>query len=130
LSLALRGLRARLARLARPVSTRSAECPKDFAGWSRHYLASYFPIADSSFHRWLLGQLETLHTRRGTHLAVIAPRRSAKSTWSSFAYPLWCALQGHEPYIQIVSDSIGQAYLWLESIQHELEDNALLASRV
>ena len=112
---------------SQPVVSTTAR-PGGFGAWARHYLTGYFPIANSSFHHWLVGQLETLHTRRGTHLAVIAPRRSAKSTWSSFAYPLWCALQGREPYIQIVSDSIGQAHLWLESIQHELEDNALLAA--
>jgi predicted phage terminase large subunit-like protein len=118
----------RLEQRIRPGPIRTDACPLDFAAWARHYLASYFPIPDSSFHRWLVGELETLHTRRGTRIAVIAPRRSAKSTWSSFAYPLWCAVEGHEPYIQIVSDSIGQAHLWLEAIQHELEENALLAA--
>lgn len=128
MSLALRGLRRRLARLARPAAKPRVGRPQGFAAWARHFLAGYFPIADSSFHRWLVGELDTLHARRGTRMAVIAPRRSAKSTWSSFAYPLWCAVEGHEPYIQIVSDSIGQAHLWLEAIQHELEDNALLAA--
>jgi predicted phage terminase large subunit-like protein len=108
-------------------AVRPTDTPSAFGPWARRYLASYFPLADSSFHRWLVGELDTLHTRRGTRLAVIAPRRSAKSTWSSFAYPLRCAIEGHEPYIQIVSDSIGQAHLWLEAIQQELEDNAPLA---
>jgi hypothetical protein len=107
---------------------RGSDVPSAFGPWSRRFLASYFSIADSTFHHWLVGELETLHTRRGTRTAVIAPRRSAKSTWSSFAYPLWCAVEGHEPYIQIVSDSIGQAYLWLEAIRTELEDNTRLAA--
>ena len=35
---------------------------------------------------------------RGSRLAVIAPRDSAKSTWLSFAWPLYCAVHGRERY--------------------------------
>src|SRR5215471_5366324 len=118
----------RLRRAYNLLRAPDVDVPGSFGRWAHRHLAGYFPLPDSSFHRWLVGELETLHARRGTRLAVVAPRQSAKSTWSSFAYPLWCAVAGHEPYIQIVSDSIGQAHLWLEAIQQELEDNALLAT--
>src|SRR5262249_5910920 len=82
----------------------------------------------SSFHRWLVGQLQGLHTRRGSRHALVAPRGSAKSTWVSLVYPLWVALQRREPYIQIISDTQSQARLLLEAIKRELEDNPLLAA--
>ena len=131
MSYAVARLLREVRRLRRALDQPRAACPAapgSFGAWARHYLARYFPLPDSSFHRWLVGELDTLHARRGTRLAVIAPRRSAKSTWASFAYPLYCAVEGREPYIQIVSDSIGQAYLWLEAIRDELEANTSLAA--
>jgi predicted phage terminase large subunit-like protein len=96
--------------------------------WARHYLSSYFKLPLSSFHRWLVDQLQELHTRRGSRLALVAPRGSAKSTWVSLVYPLWIALSRREPYIQIISDTQTQARLLLEAIKRELEDNPLLAA--
>jgi hypothetical protein len=95
--------------------------------WARRYLAPYFTKPASALHRWLTGELNTLHLRRGTRLDIIAPRGAAKSTWASFAYPLWVALHGHERYIEIISDTTGQAWLWLEAIRNELETNEGLA---
>ena len=45
------------ARLSEPAAMRSSERSQDFACWSRRYLARYFPLADSCFHRWLVGDL-------------------------------------------------------------------------
>jgi predicted phage terminase large subunit-like protein len=113
----------RLRRAYNLLRAPDVDVPGSFGPWAHRYLAGYFPLPDSSFHRWLVSELNTLHAGRGTRLAVVAPRRSAKSTWASFAYPLWCAVEGREPYIQIVSDSIGQAHLWLEAIRAELDGN-------
>jgi len=95
--------------------------------WARYYLSSYFTCPLSRFHNWLGVQLQDLHTRRGSHLALVAPRGSAKSTWVSLAYPLWAALHRYEPYILIISDSQAQARLHLEAVKQELEDNSTLA---
>jgi len=128
----LRHLQVRLERLERRFEARCARSvprpPLPVSEWAARYLPSYLQRPLSAFHCWLAGALATLHGRRGTRLAVIAPRGSAKSTWASFAYPLYCAVEGYEPYIQIVSDSIGQASLWLEAIKTELEDNPQLAA--
>jgi hypothetical protein len=86
-----------------------------------------FTRSFSLFHQWLVGQLQDLHTHRSSRLALVAPRGSAKSTWVSLAYPLWAALNRHEPYILLISDSQGQARLLLEAIKRELEDNPALA---
>jgi predicted phage terminase large subunit-like protein len=95
--------------------------------WARHYLRDYFKLPLSKFHRWLVSRLQGLHTCRGSRLALVAPRGSAKSTWVSLVYPLWAASCRHEPYIQIISDTQSQARLLLEAIKRELEDNSLLA---
>jgi predicted phage terminase large subunit-like protein len=95
--------------------------------WARHYLRVYFKLPLSSFHNWLASQLRDLHTRRGSRLALVAPRGSAKSTWVSLVYPLWAAIHRHESYVQIISDTQSQARLLLEAIKRELEDNSLLA---
>lgn len=60
-------------------------------------------------------------------LDVLAPRGAAKSTWSTFAYPLYCALHGCEPYIILTSDTGAQAHKYLDAIRTELETNEALA---
>src|SRR5258708_3347293 len=100
----------------------------DLNAWARHYLADYFTLPNSRFHDWLANHLRTLNMRRGTRLALVAPRGSAKSTWVSLVYPLWAAVHNQEPYILLISDSQGQARLLLEAIKRELEDNPLLAA--
>jgi hypothetical protein len=95
--------------------------------WAVKYLPAYFTRPASRLHYWLAKRLQNLHVRRGTKLALIAPRGSAKSTWASLAYPLRCAVSGLEPYIMIVSDTHQQACLHLQAIKTELEDNEALA---
>jgi hypothetical protein len=99
-----------------------------FHEWARENLAAYFPVAESRFHRWLASELGSLHTRRASRINILAPRGAAKSTWSTFAYPLWCALYGIEPYIILTSDTGEQAHKYLDSIRAELETNEQLAS--
>ena len=93
------------------------------AEWAAAYLPSYYPLPPSSFHRWLVGELTGLHSRRGSRVNVLAPRGAAKSTWSSFAYPLWCAVHALEPYIVLTADTGEQAEKYLEAIRDELETN-------
>ena len=127
----LLSLERRLAAYARRRPTmppsRQSGPPTLLDAWARHYLPGYFTRPESRFHHWLIGQLQTLHARRGSRRALVAPRGSAKSTWVSLAYPLWVALQGYEPYILLLSDTQSQARLHLEAIKRELEDNLALA---
>jgi predicted phage terminase large subunit-like protein len=92
--------------------------------WTGRYLSSYFPLAASSFHLFLFEQLQALHHRRGVRLNWLAPRGSAKSTLSTFAYPLFAALHGIEPYIMLTADTGDQAHKYLDAIRAELETNA------
>jgi predicted phage terminase large subunit-like protein len=126
----LRRLEQHFAALSRITRTSHPQvCPiAQIDAWARHHLDAYFTLPCSLFHQWLAGQLQNLHTRRGTRLALVAPRGSAKSTWVSLAYPVWAAVHGYEPYILLLSDTQSQARLLLEAIKRELEDNPVLAA--
>jgi predicted phage terminase large subunit-like protein len=100
---------------------------RTLATWAREYVPAYFPLPPSAFHVWLTTALDALHTRRAVKQNIVAPRGSAKSTLVSFAYPLWAAVNGYEPYILLLSDTNDQAHKYLESIKLELENNADLA---
>ena len=90
----------------------------------RHYLPHYFSLPPSRLHLWLESTLPTLP--RGSRLAVIAPRDSAKSTWLSFAWPLYCAVHGRERYILLVAETADQARRYLRSLRRELDSNQQL----
>ncbi len=99
-----------------------AEMP--LAEWVWQCLGHYFRLPSSSMHAWLCHRLQCLNA--GTRLAVIAPRDSAKSTWLSLAYPLYCAVTGRQRYIVLVADTMEQARRYLGAIKRELEQNAAL----
>lgn len=96
--------------------------------WGQFWLSSYFRLPPSRMHRWLSDELDRFDAQRGSKLNVLGPRGSAKSTLGTLAYVLRCAVEGREPYIWIVSDTIGQARTHLAHVKAELEDNSLLAA--
>ena len=107
----------RLPARGRVNDDRTAVLPTSLSAWVKRYLPHYFTRPFSRFHIWLAGELNTLHTRRGSRQALVAPRGSAKSTWVSLAYPLWTALEGRESYIWLISDSQAQrACCWRLSV--------------
>ncbi len=100
---------------------------RDLLAWGRYYLPKHFRKAPSKMHVWLGGQLDMLHHERGTKINVIGPRGGAKSTIGTLCYVLRAAVEGWEPYIWIVSDTMTQAQTHLENIKAELVSNPLLA---
>lgn len=96
--------------------------------WARQFLPHYVKRPPSLMHRWLESQFDTMVARRGTKLNVIGPRGAAKSTLGALAWPLRLAVEGREPYIWIVSDTMDQAHGHLENIKAELIGNAELAA--
>jgi predicted phage terminase large subunit-like protein len=82
-------------------------------------------IGIPKLHQWLAEQLCDFHERRGSRLAVIAPRESAKTTWITLAYVLRCAVEGLERYILLLSDSEAQAEQYLSAIRSELENEVV-----
>jgi len=99
-----------------------------FAAWSSQHLCcrtktDLRPLTpESGLHCWFVSELETLHERRGKRMALVAPRASAKTTWASYAYPLYCGVHGLEPYIFLISDTQAQARINLANIREEIED--------
>jgi hypothetical protein len=90
------------------------------------YLHHYFKEEPGVMHAELFEMLETATAKRGTRLAIAAPRGHAKSTIVSLAYILWCVCYGFEDYIVLISNTADQANDALSHLKKELEDNALL----
>ncbi len=100
--------------------------PDSLLEWGRKFLPSYFRLPPSTMHQWLGAQLDAMHTTRGVKLNVIGPRGGAKSTVGSLACVLRAALEAHEPYIWLISDTCPQAQMHLENVRRELLDNQRL----
>jgi hypothetical protein len=92
---------------------------------SQGVFAPMLPATD--LHRALVADFGELRHRRGRKLNYLAPRGSAKTTWTTFAYPLAAACQRWEPYIILTADTKPQAEDYLETIKRELESNDALA---
>jgi hypothetical protein len=124
---------ARLTRRTERLETAPAERvdppPKRHGAWCRRFLPHYFrtdtPPAD--FHPELFDRLDTLHQKRGSKLALVAPREGAKSTIINLSYTLRVAVERKEPFVVVLSDSSDQANEQLGHIRAELETNAELA---
>ena len=95
----------------------------DLLGWGRAYLPEHFVRPPSAMHRWLADQCGAMHLTRGVKINLLGPRGSAKSTLGALAYPLCTALEGWEPYVWIVSDTMQQARTHLDNIKRELTQN-------
>lgn len=87
------------------------------------------PLAPGcDFHRELCRDLEamTLSANRPIRLNWLAPRGSAKSSYSTFAFPLWLAAYNLEPYVMIASETQTLACKLLRNIRSEIERNDVL----
>jgi hypothetical protein len=126
-------MRAEVARLkaellARRNSPPAKRTPEPFGlAWVRKYLPHYVSTTPSRLHEELAADLAAIAGTRGSHLNRIAPRGSAKTTFASKAYPLWCLLEEVEPFILLLSDSGEQAETFLAAIKEELEGNPVIA---
>jgi predicted phage terminase large subunit-like protein len=96
--------------------------------WGRTYLPAYFTRPASRLHHWLADALEEMQHQRGLKLNVLGPRGAAKSTLGTLSFVLRMALERHEPYIWILSDTRQQAHAHLENLKAELIDNPRLAA--
>jgi predicted phage terminase large subunit-like protein len=114
---------------AHPGGGRKAPCAGslDLLAWARRFLPDHFARPPSRMHVWLAKQLDRMRTTRGMKVNVLAPRRGAKSTIATLAFPLQAALEGREPYIWIISDTRDQACAHLENLKAELIENSDLA---
>jgi predicted phage terminase large subunit-like protein len=123
------GLIRRITTADRPaVTSDPAFVAMTTLSWGRALLPHHFAKAPSAMHEWLGAQLDSFRAHRGTKVNVVGPRGSAKSTIATLCYVLRAAVEGWEPYIWIVSDTIPQAQRHLENVKAELTGNRLLAT--
>ncbi len=109
-------------------AARQAPHGMDLIQWGRFYLPEHFSRPPSAMHRWMAEQFAAMSACRGMKLNVLGPRGGAKSTIATLAYALRSALEGHERYIWLVSDTRHQACAHLENIKTELLTNPRLAA--
>jgi predicted phage terminase large subunit-like protein len=105
------------------------ECRYDFEKFCRTFLGEQFSSTWSTFHYDLVKALENIifnHKDEETKNVRAAPRGHAKSTFVSFAFPLWCICYGYKQTIIVISCSADMARLFLTRIREELEFNELI----
>lgn len=78
---------------------------------------------DNALHEYLCDLLPAITGRRGARENVRAPRGSAKSTWSTKAYPLWSGCERLEEYIVLTADTAPQAVDYLRFVKDQFEHN-------
>ncbi len=101
----------------------AAPSPKKFA---QIYLAASFNEDFCAMHEEVFAELAAFGQRRGSHLAIAAPRGHAKSTIVTLAYVLWCMVYNKEPFIVLLSDRADQASQLLNHVKRQIETNPLL----
>lgn len=115
--------------------TGEKETPKDraahdFQFFCEYYLADYFTSPWSeAFHKWLIHKYEDIifnHKDEQNKVCVSSPRGHAKSTLSSFAFVLWCALYGYKKFIVIISATAIVAKQFILNIRDAIEFNPLI----
>ena len=96
---------------------------KDFLKFRQHYFPHYHKVADGSFQEELSRMLYEVTTKRGSKIAIAAPRGCAKSTIATLEYVIYCICYKLENFIVIISSTSDQARGYLNDIKQELESN-------
>lgn len=87
------------------------------------YMSHYATIPTAPFH-YTLGQ--ALDNDAYPLLLVIGFRNSAKSTYSTTAYPLKAIITGKYKFIVIINDTKEQVEITMDNLRSELENNELI----
>ena len=99
---------------------------RNFLKFRQQYFPHYHKVADGSFQEELSGMLYGITAKRGSKIAIAAPRGCAKSTIVSLEYVIYCICYKLENFIVIISSTADQARGFLNDIKQELETNELL----
>lgn len=110
---------------------RKARAERDMAFFGRTYFPHYFSKPASALHHYFAERYpamiqKAIDTGEGDKEADAAPRGNAKSTWTTFLLPAWCAAYRKRRYPLIVSETRGQAEAFLSFIKLELDTNERL----
>ena len=87
------------------------------------YLGHYFELDPAIFHKDLV---EVLESEAEEAVEVIGFRGSAKTTFCSLAYPLWCILFKKYNFVILMNETTAQMKINILSIRKEFEDNDLI----
>jgi len=104
----------------RVKKVRQIAAKHSFRFFCEYYLDHYFTLHPADFH---LDLFRILQDKNIDGHAIIGFRGSAKSTISSFAFPLWCALTRRYNFILVINDTVSQMELNIANIKIEVEDN-------
>lgn len=96
---------------------------QSFIAFCLLYLPHYFNLKPAPFHYQLFDILED---EEEDAVVIIGFRGSAKSTITSLAYPLWCAIFEKYHFIVLLNDTEAQARLNVINIKTEVEQNIRL----
>lgn len=102
------------------------ELLSEFTKFRQYYFPHYNNLKDSSFHKDISFMLNELSSKRGSKLAIAAPRGSAKSTLVTLQYVIFCVCYKIEKFIVIISSTSDQAQGFLSNVKQELESNQRL----
>jgi predicted phage terminase large subunit-like protein len=110
---------------------RRSKGERDIALFGQTYFPHYFNRPSSSLHKYFAERYpamieRALATGEGDREADAAPRGNAKSTWTTFLLPIWCAAYRKRRYSLIVSETRAQGEAFLSFIKLELESNERL----
>ncbi len=84
------------------------------------YLGHYFELEPAEFHKVLIDILEDDSAEA---IGIIGFRGSAKSTFASFAFVLWCAVFKKYNFLILINDTVQQVKLNIANIKAEIEEN-------
>jgi predicted phage terminase large subunit-like protein len=104
---------------------------KDLEFFGRTYFPHYIARPASELHKYFCEKYPAMieaaiETGIGDKEADAAPRGNAKSTWTSFILPIWCAVYKKRSYPLIVSETKDQAESFIQGIKLEFESNERL----
>lgn len=108
----------------RAMDRRKPPRPMSLLKFGLKYFKHYFTCTMPDFHKELIADLEKL--KPGESMCRIAPRGSAKSTWTTLIYPIWKTVYRQKKYIIILGDTQPNASKFLDNIKREFEDNEKL----
>lgn len=100
--------------------------PSNLREFGKEYFPHRLTASLSIFHQSLVSDLDHFNSHRGQKYSYIAPRGSAKSTWSTIINTIWLAITRREKYIIIISDVQPVANKFLREIKYEIESNQKL----
>lgn len=115
--------------------TGSDETPKDRAAHDFQFFCEYY-LSDSfsspwseAFHKWLIKKYQDVilvNNEEQNKVCVSSPRSHAKSTLTSYAFVLWCALYGYKKFIVIISATTIVAKQFIMNIRDTIQFNELI----